>query len=217
MLLELFTSQSCSSCPPAETLLSRLLQTQPVAGVRLLALSEHVDYWNSTGWRDPFSAALFTHRQSNYAAGVFHSGEVYTPQLVVDGQWQAVGSDRGAVFDAIRQAAASPPRTLDVFTQRQSRALQIKLTATAPSDTDLWLALTRDDVATHVGSGENGGRHLLEDAVTLTLRKLPPSATMAMLPIPSGGGGTLHVIVFAQRRGDAAIVAVGDAPVAAMR
>jgi hypothetical protein len=93
VLTELFTSEGCSSCPSADEVLSQLVHNQPIAGVEVLALGEHVDYWDRLGWRDRFSSALYSNRQSNYDARVFHRNEVYTPQLVIDGWLQRVGSD----------------------------------------------------------------------------------------------------------------------------
>src|SRR5438874_6859556 len=102
ILVELFTSEGCSSCPPADAVLARLHQKQPVPGVQLLVLSEHVDYWNNLGWKDPFSDARFSERQERYGV------RVYTPQAVVDGRRDLLGSDERAIVTAVTAAAREP-------------------------------------------------------------------------------------------------------------
>jgi hypothetical protein len=104
VLVELFTSQGCSSCPPADALLEILERDQPVPGARIIVLSEHVDYSNDGGWVDPFSSHRFSLRQEDYSRHFGLSGP-YTPEMVVDGRTEFVGSDRGAAFAAIRSAA----------------------------------------------------------------------------------------------------------------
>src|SRR5262245_13661203 len=108
VLVELFTSEGCSSCPPADEVLTDLLQRQPLERVTVIGLGEHVDYWDQLGWRDQFSSQAFTSRQSEYESKVFHSGSIYTPQLVIDGRFQVVGSDQAAVRRLITRAAESP-------------------------------------------------------------------------------------------------------------
>src|SRR5882724_3286240 len=107
VIVELFTSEGCSSCPPADNVLSRMEREQPVEGVEIIALGEHVDYWDQLGWKDRFSSPLFTARQQEYGQ-IFHLESVYTPQLVVNGQAQVLGSDGNAAGKAVRAAANSP-------------------------------------------------------------------------------------------------------------
>ena len=104
VLAELFTSEGCSSCPPADAMLMELDRKQPVSKAQIIVLSEHVDYWNQLGWSDPFSSAQFSARQTTYSQTL--KSEVYTPQLVVDGSEQFVGSDAGAILAGITRATS---------------------------------------------------------------------------------------------------------------
>src|SRR5580693_5506756 len=107
VVIELFTSEGCSSCPPADTLLQQLELQQPVAGAEIIALEEHVDYWNHDGWTDPYSSAEWTQRQVDYVTH-FKDKEPYTPQQIVDGQVEMTGGQEQKTAQAIQQAAAQP-------------------------------------------------------------------------------------------------------------
>src|SRR5258708_23615525 len=163
VVVELFTSEGCSSCPPADDVLSQLAHRQPVPGVDVLALEEHVDYWDRLGWRDPFSSAAFSARQSNYDARVFHANQVYTPQLVIDALLERVGSNARAVQGAIERSAMSPKAAVSVTAQRgDEHDLRVEFRVNMPpspiDDTlDAVIAVTEDNLSTEVRRGENGG------------------------------------------------------------
>jgi hypothetical protein len=169
VLVELFTSEGCSSCPPADQLLSELMRTQPVSGVRIVGLSEHVDYWDHQGWKDPFSDALFTRRQQDHAGSA--PSDVYTPQVLADGGGGVVGSDRAAVLTAIREAAGAPKIPITVsWSGADRKAVAI----IAPADkraarASVFLAITEDGLQSSVKRGENEGRELKHDGVTRRL------------------------------------------------
>ena len=113
VLAELFTSEGCSSCPPADALLMKLDKMQPVAGAQIIVLSEHVDYWNSLGWSDPYSSAQFTQRQGMYTR------ESYTPEMVIDGRKEVLGSDEKAIQAAVAKAVARPKLPVRIVSARR--------------------------------------------------------------------------------------------------
>ncbi|MCA1827654.1 MAG: DUF1223 domain-containing protein, partial [Myxococcales bacterium] len=187
ILVELFTSEGCSSCPPADAALARLHEKQPVPGVQLLVLSEHVDYWNNLGWRDPFSDEEFTARQSRYAP-VVAGDRVYTPQVVVDGRIDVLGSDEGGIVQAAR-AAASEPHGSVRFVQNVQNAHITATDLPAHGPAQLLVAVIEDGLVSHVTKGENEGRTLSHTAVVRSLTGVGSVAASAHgwsgdVPIP---------------------------------
>ena len=173
VLAELFTSEGCSSCPPADLLLRKLDQLQPIPGARVIVLSEHVDYWNQLGWKDPFSSAEFSRRQSDYARVL--GADVYTPQLVIDGRDAFVGSDARPIEAAIARAAArtkTPVRITGASRESAEAVVSISIPALAKGKADVWVALADESDRSSVQRGENSGRTLDHVAVLRSLHKV---------------------------------------------
>lgn len=170
VLVELFTSEGCSDCPPADALLEALDKTQPFAGVRAIVLSEHVTYWDRLGWRDPFSLEEMTERQQAYSTQ-FGLQDVYTPQMVVDGTAQFVGSDRRALEGAMRAAAAKGKEELAIENAHwDSGAVAFSVQGTLSSGVRVMAALAADATHSEVARGENAGRTLQHVAVVRAMK-----------------------------------------------
>src|SRR5688500_3437392 len=165
VVIELFTSQGCSSCPPADRWLASLAPGDEIAGRPVIPLAFHVDYWNDLGWEDPYSSEAWTARQVAYARRLEPRRGAYTPELVIGGGAHAVGSDRRAIERLV--AAASPTTTLDAHLERDGD--RVVVTATAPPNARLFAAAVQDDVTTEIPRGENAGETLREDHVVRAL------------------------------------------------
>jgi hypothetical protein len=210
VVVELFTSEGCSSCPPADALLQQLEEKQPVPGVEVIVLSEHVDYWNRLGWTDPFSSAEFSARQHRYAEA-FRSGRVYTPQMIVDGHVEFVGSDARQARRAIEQAARAPkvPVSLERAEDPSGTTLWVRIDnppAVTKDTVEVILALTESGLESDVHRGENTGRRLQHTAVVRRLTVLgstnsAPFVTAAGLRLDSSWKRrNLRAVVFLQQR-----------------
>ncbi len=209
IVLELFTSEGCSSCPPADRLLQSLEEEQPIGGARLIVLSEHVDYWNSGGWADPYSSKLFSERQGWYAEQFGLDG-VYTPQVVVNGQRETVGSNAAAIRKAVEAALGSQnisltlSRAVHAGNQLTFHLSSADLPASAGSAT-VYIALAQNRARSSVTRGENGGRSLTHVAV---VRALSPAGTVKggssfskniTIPVPSAiASERYHIVAFLQ-------------------
>ncbi len=192
-VVELFTSQGCSSCPPADAVLLELSRGRG----DVLPLAFHVTYWNNLGWRDPFSFTAATTRQRDYAAAMRLSS-IYTPQMVVNGHIDVVGSDRPAVLSAIGQAGHDR-QAAAVKLSRADGQMHIDIRpgdAAAPAAARVWLIGYDTEHRTAVGRGENGGRSLLEANIVRSMIDMGPwSSAAAQLrhDVPEGEHGAVIV------------------------
>lgn len=204
VLVELFTSEGCSSCPPADLLLEKLDRSQPVLGATIIALSEHVDYWNHIGWADPYSSPVFSSRQAAYARR-FHLEGSYTPQMIVDGTTEFVGSDWSRAQSVI--SAATKLDKVQIHLSPALAAVRIEVDAIPSSagrgKADVYFALARDSGTSDVLRGENQGRRLRHVAIVTNIQHVGiVSAKMTFAKdVPVGGNDDLkgvRIIVFVQ-------------------
>jgi hypothetical protein len=174
VLVELFTSEGCSSCPPADDALRSMARSQPVQGARIIALGFHVDYWDQLGWRDAYSSSAFTARQMAYGEA-FQLQGVYTPQLVVDGSRQLIGGSSGAKEEIALAARRAKATVLLSAHATGDGSVELQVTASrlppvsAGDQVELWLAISEDDLRSNVLRGENSGRKLPHAAVVRRL------------------------------------------------
>jgi hypothetical protein len=213
VLLELFTSEGCSSCPPADSLQSQLDSRQPIEGADLIVLSEHVDYWNQLGWKDPFSSAQFSERQRSYARSL--GGDVYTPELVVDGAKGFVGSDEGEARKTVKDAARSMKTPIRVEAVRADGKAKVTVHLDHAVDGTLYLALAHDAMKSQVTRGENSGRGLSHVAVVYSLEKVAKlghdGAFDREIAVTAKSGEVTRVVAFVEKNDFGRVVAVGQA------
>jgi len=178
VLVELFTSEGCSSCPPADVLVQKMDTFQPIAGAQLIVLSEHVTYWDHDGWKDPNSLSSLTDRQDSYetALGI---KSAHTPQLIVDGIQEVQAGDAQHLADVLQKAAATPKVAVRIGEVTVDAGNPILVRTHIETDTnfdkrnaDVFLVVALDHVESQVLKGENGGRHLVHVAVVQQLTKI---------------------------------------------
>ena len=208
VLVELFTSEGCSSCPPADALLEKLDHEQPVAGAQIIVLSEHVDYWNQGGWKDPYSSTALTERQERYARNL-HIQEPYTPQTVIDGSFECVGADPRKVVAGIQQAIGEANVAVRMTPAASGDAVEIDvdpLPAGKVHKANVYLARAADSGISNVLRGENSGRKLHHVAVVSELKQIGSvtltSGFKTQIPIHSGDAPAgSKLIAFVQESG----------------
>jgi hypothetical protein len=200
-VVELYTSQGCSSCPPADFLLGQLARQSGI-----LALSFHVDYWDYIGWKDPYGSADNTRRQRDYKK-TFNRSYVYTPQMVVGGMFEVTSSDIAAVKDGIRQAGLAPNVPIGLV-RDDSGDLNISVSGSArPAQLAIWLALFELTTETRVRRGENRGRTIINHNVVRTFKKIgdwtgaPKTLTVAAAELKQHKGRGCAVFLQSELKG----------------
>ena len=229
VLVELFTSEGCSSCPPADALLQSLAETQPVAGAEIVALGQHVDYWDRLGWKDRFSSSALTSRQREYGRAL-HVDSIYTPQIVVDGQAELVGSDTNGARRAIAKAVSEPHASLSIAIEAAGgdrlavSASAADLPKLSRADrADFVLAVTESALRSDVRAGENKGRVLTHAAVVRELKTmgeaagLPLSARTEVGIAPGWQRDHVTIVVFVQERASRRVLGSAAAPLSSAR
>jgi len=224
--VELFTSEGCSSCPPADALLAKLDHDQPFPNAEIIVLGEHVDYWDGQGWHDRFSSSQYTDRQKDYCARLQAKEGAYTPQMIVDGTDQFVGNDVSHAQQAIQHAAQSSKLKLTLSQPAvDGRKISASVSATALEATkpqgDLFAALVDPTDVTDVRGGENGGHRLQHAGVVRSLQRIGSLKQLGSAPLSfslkapaDAKPETMRVVVFAQQSGPGAVLGAVSASVA---
>jgi len=179
VVVELYTSEGCSSCPPADALLAKFEEVGRIGNAQVVALEEHVDYWDDLGWKDPFSSHNWTIRQNAYA-GVLGNGNPYTPQMVVDGTAEFSGGRAQQALQSIAEAATRTkvPVTLTPGAVdrpgKEDFSVQVGKLLSSPKggSAEVWLAITETGLHSSVTRGENAGQELRHAAVVRSMRKI---------------------------------------------
>lgn len=203
VVLELFTSQGCSSCPSADRLLAKTFQEAQQAGKSVFVLSYHVDYWDRLGWKDPYSQAQYTQRQYEYGE-FFHNSNVYTPQLVVNGKEEFVGSNAVKLAASLEKNLSSSPELSIAFekvTWANDKIEVACLLDQLPKNVVLNVALVSKSAETFVPRGENEGRKLIGSNIVRVLQSHSLSSTknIIIFAIPKDlVKDNARIVVFAQ-------------------
>lgn len=217
VVVELFTSEGCSTCPPADELLLNLEERQFIDGAEVIAIEEHVDYWNHDGWTDPFSSSEWTLRQQDYAAAL-KIGGVYTPQMVIDGREQFIGSRINEVSASILKNAHRQRAAVGISeiatTGKQAKQFQVTVTDLVdPPQGDaceVWLLITEKGLHSQVNAGENAGKKLRHASIVRWMHRVGAVDGKRSTSLFSGEGAVklksawnvenLRVVAFVQAR-----------------
>lgn len=230
VLIELFTSEGCSSCPSADTLLSKLEAGQPIAGAEIIGLEEHVDYWNHDGWIDPYSSEEWTSRQQGYVTRL-KSNSPYTPQMIVDGQKEFSGNDVRKAQETIQRAARQEKTDVSIAAGAPAKnnvlACEVRVAnirvAGEEEKVDVWLAVAEASLSTAVTAGENKGQTWEHASIVRSLQKVGSIPSGSSSPFlakpqiklrPNWKEENLRLVVFVQERKSWRVIGAGLAKVA---
>lgn len=214
VLVELFTSEGCSSCPPADRVLAQLEKEQPNPNAEIITLALHVDYWDGIGWKDEYSSALYSQRQNVYGQA-FKIGQIYTPQMIVDGQSQFVGSNLSEANKAITENAKKQKASIDLA--KSDENLKIKISDVPQHEnSSVFLAIAEDNLSTNIKGGENSGRKLDHTSVVRELKSVGMitadqnkfDGAFAVQLQPNWKKENLKFVVFVQENGSRKILGV---------
>lgn len=214
VLVELFTSEGCSSCPPADRVLTQLEKEQPNPNAEIITLALHVDYWDNIGWKDEFSSALYSQRQAVYAQA-FKLGSNYTPQMIVDGQKEFVGSNMETANQAITNSAKIVKANVELSNGENN--LKIKISDIPKHENaTIFLAIAEDNLSSNIKGGENSGKKLAHTSVVRELKSIglvtaqqnsfTTEATVQLQP--NWKKENLKLVVFVQENGSRKILGV---------
>ena len=218
VLVELFTSEGCSSCPSADRVLAQLDKEQSNPNAEIITLSLHVDYWDRIGWKDPFSSALYSQRQAVYGEALKLDSN-YTPQMVVDGQTEFVGSNMSNANKAITENAKSIKANVELSNADNSLKINISDIPKHENAT-IFLAVAEDNLSSNVTRGENSGRKLDHSSVVRELKSIGAvtaqqnsfTTAMALQLQPDWKKADLKLVVFVQENGTRKILGVNRIP-----
>ena len=210
VVLELFTSQGCSSCPPADNALQAITQQATKSDQAVYGLSFHVDYWNRLGWADPFSTKQYTDRQRQYNQRL--NTQTYTPQLVINGRQDVVGGQRGRIAQIIQTIQKQPASAfigVDGTLVRDTKQVTVNYTLSAPGPYWVNVALVQKEARTAVKNGENGGRILVNTNVVRQFKTIDESGTSGSVTLPQPGGLNADqtvVLLYVQRNDNGQVI-----------
>lgn len=210
VVLELFTSQGCSSCPPADKALQDITRQAARSGQAVYGLSFHVDYWNRLGWQDPFSTKEYTNRQRQYNRSL--KTQTYTPQLIINGKQAVIGGQRNRIEQAIQAIQTQPVAAfvgVDGTVSQDANQVTVTYTLSSAGPYRVHVALVQKEARTPVKNGENGGRTLVNTNVVRQFRTLDgvnPTGRVS-LPLPTDlPSSEMATLVYVQRTDTGQIV-----------